>query len=327
MIERLVLNPHWHGGSVAGNFATVARIWLHYLALLVYPATLSADYSYNAFPVSQSFLEPEVLSALAIIASVTAAAWALSRWRPLIGYGALWMLIAILPVSHLIPIKEIMAEHYLYVPLFGFALICGLLFDAACGAVAESGVWRGRALVVYGLVVVLLMLAGVRVVARNRDWADEETLWTVTAQAMPRCARAHYNLAGIHLRQKRVGDAQREFATVLAISPNHADALAGLGEIAFQQKRYGQALGYANQAALINPRSFRIKYLLGWIHLAVKKLDKAETYFRQAMKLKPTYALIYAGLEAVAKERGDTEAAAQWAEKQRSLSRRQAAPS
>jgi tetratricopeptide (TPR) repeat protein len=327
LLERLVLRLDWYGDSIVGNFATVARIWLHYLLLMVYPATLSADYSYNAFPASQSFLESEVLGALAIIVSVAAAAWTFSRWRPLIGYGALWMLITILPVSHLIPIKEIMAEHYLYVPLFGFALICGILFDAACGAVVVSGVWRGRALIVYGLTVVLLILAGARVVTRNRDWADEETLWTITAQTMPRCARAHYNLAGIHLRHRRIGDAQREFATVLAISPNHANALAGLGEIAFQQRLYGQALGYANQAAMSDPRNFRAQYLLGWIHLALKKLDEAETYFRQAMKLSPTSALIYAGLEAVAKERGDAEAAARWAEKQRSFSQKRSTPS
>jgi tetratricopeptide (TPR) repeat protein len=220
-----------------------------------------------------------------------------------------------------------MAEHYLYAPLFGFALICGILFDAACGAVAMGGVWRGRALVVYGLVAALLMLAGTRIIARNRDWANEETLWTVTAQTMPRCARAHYNLAGIHLRHRRIGDAQREFTTVLAISPNHVDALAGLGEIAFQQKRYGHALGYATQAAVIKPRSFRTQYLLGWIHLALKKLDDAETYFRQAMELRPRYAPIYAGLEAVAKERGDAEAAARWAEKQRSLPQKRSTPS
>ncbi|MGE0684938.1 MAG: tetratricopeptide repeat protein [Candidatus Binatia bacterium] len=321
-IEQLVFKFDWYGGSVIGNFATVTRIWLHYLSLMVYPITLSADYSYNAFPVSQSFLEPEVFLALAIIVSMGAAAWALSRWRSLIGYGAFWLLIAILPVSHLIPIKEIMAEHYLYVPLFGFALICGILFDAACGTIVGGGLWRGRALVVYGLAVVLLILAGARVVIRNRDWADEETLWTVTAQTMPRCARAHYNLAGVHLRQKRIGDAQREFTTVLAILPNHMNALVGLGEIAFEQKQYGQAFGYANQAVLINPHNFRVQYLLGWTYLAFKKLDEAEIYFRQAMKLRPRYLPIYTGLETVAKERGDAEMAARWAEKRHSLSQK-----
>ena len=37
---------------------------------------------------------------------------------------------SILPFSHIIPIKEIVAEHYLYVPLFGFCLIVGVLLDA-----------------------------------------------------------------------------------------------------------------------------------------------------------------------------------------------------
>lgn len=326
MIWGTVLKLAWHGDSMQGNFATVARIWLHYLSLLVYPATLHADYSYEAFPVSRSFLDPGVLSALAFIVSVAAAAWALSRWRPLIGYGALWMLIAILPVSHIIPIQELLAEHYLYVPLFGFALICGLLFDAACGALTTGGLWRGRALVVYGCVVVLLMLAGARVVVRNQDWVNEETLWTVTARTAPRCVRAHYNLAGIYLQQNRLEDARREFVNVLAITPNHSDALAGLGEIAFQQKQYGQALGFALQANANDSHHFRTQYLLGSIYHAFKKLDVAETYFRKARKLQPTYIPVYRQLETVAKERGEAKKAARWAKKRRFFSRKKSAP-
>jgi tetratricopeptide (TPR) repeat protein len=202
----------------------------------------------------------------------------------------------------------------------------GVLFDAACGASETRAVWRGRALVAYGLVALLFILAGSRIVARNRDWANEETLWTVTARTAPRCVRAHYNLAGIHLQQKRIADAKREFATVLALAPDHVEALAGLGEIAFQQKQYGQALGFALQASAINPRNFRTLHLLGWTHLALQKLDDAETSFQQAMKLRPGYASTYTGLEEVAKKRGDAEAAARWAEKRRSLTRKKPTP-
>jgi len=49
--------------AVAANFATVARIWAHYLRLLVWPATLSADYSYDAFPVSSDALDPRAWAA------------------------------------------------------------------------------------------------------------------------------------------------------------------------------------------------------------------------------------------------------------------------
>ncbi|MBI3304285.1 MAG: tetratricopeptide repeat protein [Deltaproteobacteria bacterium] len=320
MIWKVILKFSWHGGSIQGNFATVVRIWAHYLLLMVFPRTLVADYSYDAFPVSHSFLEPKVLTALGILTVVAVGAWALSRWRPLMGYGALWMLVTILPVSHVIPIKEIVAEHYLYVPVFGLCLILGVLLDAACGLSLASWALRLRAAVVYGLVALLLAGAGARTLMRNRDWIDEETLWTVTARTVPRCARAHYNLAGIYLRQKRVAEAQREFAATLAIVPTHIDALAGLGEIAFQARQYGQALGYATQAEKINPRSFRVQYLLGWVTLALGNSQEAETHFQQAAELKPRYAETYAGLEAAAKARGDVDAAARWADKRRSLS-------
>ena len=320
MILKTIVLQSWHGGSAESNFATVARIWVHYLSLMIYPKTLSADYSFDAFPISHSFFDPDVLTALSVLATVGVVAWALSRWRPLIGYGTLWMAIAILPVSHIIPIKEIAAEHYLYVPLYGFALICGVLLDAAYGSARDVG--RARSLIVHGVIALLLVAAGIRIIERNRDWIDEETLWTVTVRTMPRCVRAHYNLAGVYLSRNRIEDARREFTVVLSLVPNHVNALAGLGEIAFQQKQYGQALGFALQAAAFEPQKFRVQYLLGWIYLGMKKFDEAQAYFQKARKLRPMYAGLYTGLESIAKERGDIKAAKRWAKMRRRLSPR-----
>lgn len=308
MIRAAILSE-WHGGGIEGNFATVARIWVHYLSLMVFPKTLIGDYSYDAFPASRSFLEPEVLAALGVLGVVVAGLWALARWRPLIGYGALWLLVTILPTSHIIPIREVVAEHYLYVPLFGFCLIAGVVLDAACGLdfASEALPSRVRAAFVYGLVAVLLAGATARVMTRNRDWVDEETFWTVTVRDAPRCARARYNLAGVYARQKRRIDAAREFAATMAIAPNHVDALAGLGEMAFEAGLYGQALGYATQARAISSRNFRVEYLLGYVFFALQKFDEAEAHFRRALQLNPSFPGTRAALKAVAKARKDSK--------------------
>jgi hypothetical protein len=311
----------WHGGSIEGNFATVTRIWVHYLTVMVFPRTLIGDYSYDAFPVSHSFAEPAVLTALGVLGAVALSAWVLARWRSLCGYGALWLLITILPVSHIFPIKEIVAEHYLYVPLFGLCLILGVVLDALCGAgfARQALSARLRATAVYVAVLVLLVAAVTRVIVRNRDWKDEETFWTVTAQTVPRCARTHYNLAGVYKQQKRAQEAAREFAATLAIVPKHVEATVGLGELAFEAGLYGQAFGYATQAQRIAPRNPRVVYLLGWTTLALKRLDDAETYFQEAVALNPNFPGVYAGLEAVAKERGDVAAQQRWAQKRQQL--------
>jgi Tfp pilus assembly protein PilF len=319
MISPLILRLSWLGGSAESNFATVVRIWTHYLKVMVFPQRLIADYS--AFPVSLSFFDPRVLGALGILGMTAMGAWLLSRWRPLIGFGALWLLVTILPVSHLIPIKEIAAEHFLYVPLFGMCLMLGAVLDGLCGPRLGNQASRPRLRegVVYAVVVALLTTATARVIDRNRDWVDEETFWTVTSRAVPGSARAHYNLAGVYLQQRRAEEAKREFTATLSIVPRHVDALAGLGEIAYRGGQYGQALGYAMQAEDANPRSFRVKHLLGWIFLALEKPVEAEKHFKQAAELRPSYARTYVGLEAVAEALGDKDAAALWASKRRAL--------
>jgi hypothetical protein len=319
IILETIRKSTWYGGSIAGNFATVARIWVHYLSVIVYPRTLLADYSYDAFPVSSSMTEPGVLWALAVLGATAIVVWGLTRWRPLCGYGGVWMALSLLPVSHIIPIKEIAAEHYLYVPLFGFCLIAGILLDALCGKRAPALQWRTslRPVVGYALVAVLLAGAVTRTVIRNRDWSDEERFWSVTTQTAPRSARAHYNLAGVYKRQKRTEDAAREFAATLSVVPKHVGAIVGFGELAFEAGKYGQALSYALQAQLIAPHNARGIYLLAWVRLALKELDVAEGLFQQVLTRTPNSPWVYAGLEAVAKERGDKTAEAQWAEKRR----------
>lgn len=321
IILATIQNSVWYGGSLEGNFATVARIWVHDLGLMVFPRTLLADYSYNAFPVSSSFAQSDVLLALGILVSIAVGLTLLARRFPLCGYGGLWMLVSILPLSHIIPIKEIVAEHYLYVPLFGFCLIVGVLLDALCGVgLAKRQGWeRIRAATAYGLVLALLIGAVLRTIVRNRDWVNEETFWSVVTRTAPQSARGHYNLAGVYKRQNRFSDAAREFAETLALAPQHSGAIVGLGELAFESGHYGQAFHYASQAQQIAPRNPRVIYLLSWVNLALKNIDTAEQFFQQAAALMPNSPGVYAGLEAVAKERGDKEAEARWADKRRML--------
>ncbi len=314
----------WYGGSPEGNFATVARVWVHDLGLMVFPRTLLADYSYNAFPASSSFAQADVLLAVGILLGTAVGLTLLARRFPLCGYGGLWMVVSILPFSHIIPIKEIVAEHYLYVPLFGFCLIVGVLLDALCGVEVVEGVSRARlrTAAVYGLVACLLFAAGWRTIVRHRDWANEETFWSVVTRTAPEGARGHYNLAGVYKRQGRSSEAAREFMATLALSPRHADAIVGLGELAFESGQYGSALSYATQAQQIAPQNSRVIYLLSWVKLALKDLNTAEQLFQQAALLMPDSPGVYAGLEAVAKERGDKEAEARWADKRRTLEAR-----
>ncbi|MGH7410888.1 MAG: glycosyltransferase family 39 protein, partial [Candidatus Methylomirabilis sp.] len=55
-----------YGGGIGPTLNTSARIVVHYLKQLSVPLTLNADYSYNAFPVSPSAVDPRGLLAALI---------------------------------------------------------------------------------------------------------------------------------------------------------------------------------------------------------------------------------------------------------------------
>ena len=130
-VVRIATSRPWHGDGIGANFATVARVWLKYLQLILWPATLSVDYSYDAFPVSTSVLDPRALGSVVVLVGLAAVAWTSWRRGGRFGLGLAWIAITLLPVSHIIPFRELLAEHYLYLPLVGVAVIVSGVVDGA----------------------------------------------------------------------------------------------------------------------------------------------------------------------------------------------------
>jgi Flp pilus assembly protein TadD len=264
------------GEGLWPTLLTSARIFAHYLKLLVFPVTLNADYSYNAFPLSYSLVDVRVILALIILGG----AWwgiyrliAVDRWA---AFGGLWFFVTLLPVSQIIPHHELMAEHYLYLPSAGVFLTAALLFDRQL-----SRSHRVPALSAAFALLVLLLAA--RTVVRNRDWRDNLTLWTKTVQTAPKSARAHTNLGEVYLRQGQIAQAEREFREALRIQPddavnrdNHGLALLRLGRVDEAEHEFRGAL-----------RSFphpKTRINLGLVYLRRGQLDDAEREFKSILQ-------------------------------------------
>jgi len=268
-----------YGGGLGPTLMTSARIVVHYLKLLIFPVTLSADYSYNAFPVSRSLGDPRALFALAILGAV---AWGLLRLLPSArwaAFGGLWFFVTLLPVSQIIPHHEMMAEHYLYLPSAGIFLAAGVLLE---GALVQP---RRQAATVVAFTLVVALL-GVRTVVRNRDWRDNQTLWTKTIQTAPGSARAHVNVGELALRQGRSLQAFREFQEAIRIQPDDAVNRDNLGIVLLRHGLFNEAEQQFREALRILPRFPKSHVNLGLIYLKRRQLDEAEQEFRTALSSK-----------------------------------------
>ena len=265
-----------YGGGLGPTLMTSARIVVHYLKLLIFPVTLSADYSYNAFPVSRSLDDPRTLFALAILGAV---AWGLLRLLPSArwaAFGGLWFFVTLLPVSQIIPHHEMMAEHYLYLPSAGVFLTAGVLLDRWLA--------RGRRQVaIASAFILVVVLLSARTVVRNLDWRDSQTLWTKTIQTAPGSARAHINVGELALRQGRSLQAFREFQEAIRIQPDDAINRDNLGVVLLRHGLLEEAEQQFREAIRILPWYPNPHVNLGLVHLHRGELDEAEQEFRIAL--------------------------------------------
>jgi hypothetical protein len=152
---------YW-GGSLYATLLTVMRVHAWYLKQLVYPTPI-AQY-YGAFDISTSLLDLRVVGAIALVGGVLIAGAVLLKKDKLMAFAVFSYFAALAPVSQIIPHHELLADHYLYLPIASFGLLVALVLNR----VAQKG--RQPRLIAYGLVgISIVAFAGITV-SRNNDW-------------------------------------------------------------------------------------------------------------------------------------------------------------
>jgi hypothetical protein len=172
---------------------TMVRVAALYLELLLMPLRLCPFYDWFiiGYETGPSF---GVVVGAAVLGLCLALVILGVRRFPALALGLLWVLLALAPVSQVIPIIVVAAERFLYLPMLGVALVAGLLLQLGLARARAAG--RGK-LAAAAVAVILLGCAG-RTLARVPDWRDDETVNRATAQAFPETPTPLYNLAAYY---------------------------------------------------------------------------------------------------------------------------------
>jgi Flp pilus assembly protein TadD len=278
----------WYGGSALNNFLTVARVWVFYLSLLVRPHVLIADYT-GLFPIVQSVSEKPALVAVGLLSvGFALICFAVRRNFLVFAFAGLWFAITLLPVSHLIPHHELMAEHYLYLPSIGFCLLLGYILARSSDWLAHRE-WKWASVigpgVGYSILVWVLILYGNRVITRNADWKDELTFYSRLVEDNPFSARARLGLGAIYDRSGMPRIAITNYQVGIKLSPGDPRLYANIGT---SYQKLGM-LKEAEQAYLIAlkilPNEQRVLSNLGFLYTELQQYDKARANLERAEQL------------------------------------------
>lgn len=265
---------------------TQCRVLVTYLRLLVWPVQQNLDYDY---PIYDLVLQTPVwLSLLGLLGLLGLALYlfvASTRWR-LVGFGVLWFFGTLSVESSIIPIRDVIFEHRVYLPSVGMLL--------AASVVAGRLLARWRLLPVVAVVVVVV-LAGATY-ARNQVWADEITLWRDVVTKSPKKARVHHSLGHAYLIQGRLDEAVTELRTSIQLDPNFPDAHNSLG-VAYGQQGQGEASIQEYQTAIrVKPNYAQAYFNLGVAYGERGQITEAIQEYRAAVQIKPDFPEVHYNL-------------------------------
>lgn len=249
---------------------TQAGVILHYLRLTLWPHPLCLDYDWPVARTPMQFV-PQGLVILALMG--TAAITALRRHA--LGFALLAFLILLAPTSSFIPIKDVIFEHRMYLPL---APIIAIVVVALHRAMRRP--WRRARIPLVVLATACLMTL---TFLRNRDYRDPVTMWTDVTVKQPTNARAFNNLGNALSLAGRDDDARRAFETALRLDPNHADALYNLGRLLHDAGRIPDAIALYRRAQAAAPHEIESSIQLGNALTDRNDLTGAAAEFERAL--------------------------------------------
>jgi hypothetical protein len=166
---------------------TALKVMFKYVWLLLWPQSLSWDYSYNQIPPATWGVGLAALAGVATLLAVIV--WLYRRHPPACFFGAFFF-VALAPTSNLLLIiGSIMAERFLYLPSIGFAgcLVAGVL--ALCRRLVAGDTHRVR--IATAALAVVVTGFGLRTWIRNSDWADSKRFWMSALKTSPNSFKTH----------------------------------------------------------------------------------------------------------------------------------------
>lgn len=160
-------------------------------------------------------------------------------------FGLLWLLISLIPSSGLVPINNIMAEHYLYLPSTGlFLILSGIFYRSYFILKNKIPKW----FMLLFLILVAISLS-IRTIIRTFDWRDPITFYTLSLNQSPQNIPMRHNLAMAYQDKGNINHAIEEYRKIIEnqdIYPNThhnlANAYKAIGRYKEAEEEYYKAL-------------------------------------------------------------------------------------
>jgi len=277
------------GGSLWTALLTMSRVVEFYVGRFFFPVNLGANYGFDP---SRSLLDPRVWVALAVIAVFVVAAVLTRKSIPGIANGLGWFGIALLPVSNILPVRNVLADRFLYLPALGLCVVVGAFVFAPVSGQGLGGE-RRRLLPRVALVVLILAAMGLVTIYRTPVWRSDLSLWRDAVLTGPADPTVYTNLGKGYAERGMLRQAERALGRAVQLEPAGWDALFNLGYVHLKLEEPDEAIPLFERALATGKIAADAHEALGQAWLMKGDLREAEQQFKEAIRLDPRLARAY----------------------------------
>lgn len=311
-----------------------------YLRLAFWPRPLCLDYDW---PVADSAWQ--VIAPMIFIFAVIGLVIRTFTRHPRLAFPLVGFFVILAPTSTIVPIRDPIFEHRLYLPLAGIITLLVLSGHAGLSALARWASWDNAmtARVTTRVVTVATVLLGVLTITRNGMYHDPLRMWRDVVAKAPRNGGGHlalgtilqaagrldeaitafrdavaadpqddrpvFNLGNALRARGEASQAQSAYRTSIALNPRRADAHLGLGVALMDQDRLAEAEGALREAISLDPRNDNAFYNLGLVLTRLGRSQEAVDAYRACIRINPKLADAHSNLAVRLATLGEAEEA------------------
>lgn len=245
-----------------------------YIRLLFLPLRQSVDYYY---PIAKSLIE--VRTSLSLFFIILIFYWTAINFKAkrLLAFGICWFFISLSVESGLYPLRDVIFEHRLYLPLLGFAIYLPVVLLA---------LFKNKKTCTLCLSLIIATFS-VLTYMRNTAWQNEFTLWQDVVNKFPQNARGYLMLGIEYARDKDFEKAISYHEKAIALDPSFANIYYSLGKVYHQKGDGKKALEYFKKTAELYPEFTDTYFNMALVYEDMGDISKAQEYYEKVLKVDP----------------------------------------
>lgn len=262
---------------------TQFRVMVKYWQLLFLPVNQHLDYYW---PISVTLWgAKELLSLLFLLATIGLGVWLYRKNWLIASFAIFWFYLTLSIESTIIPIRDVIFEHRLYMAVFGFGFAISYYIFDFLGSKKEK-------YAIIALSILTLAYVGASI-GRNAVWKNPYTLWSDSTEKDPKRERAWYWLASYYMTEKDNENAMKSYNTSIECNPSFPLAYNGRANLKKDNNDLKGAIMDYDKAIALDPKYVTAFYNRGIANAAMNKLDEAIKDYDQSIKLGNVASAVY----------------------------------